>query len=156
MALLCLDVGIGDGTRRRAQRNVSRVTFIPMFMRFDPDVLRRLNHRAASTRGVTASGLAERLIDEGLRMAEHPGIVFNDGVHGRYAALASGPAIHEVVSIARDVRTPGRDPADAVAQIMGLSTASVHTALRYYDAYSAEIDAQLSATPADPAGLQHT
>ena len=29
--------------------------------------------------GASAAGLAQRLIDEGLRMADHPGVIFKDG-----------------------------------------------------------------------------
>jgi hypothetical protein len=39
-------------------------------------------------RGEAKSRTAERLIDEGLRMEDHPGIVFRDGPAGRRAALA--------------------------------------------------------------------
>jgi hypothetical protein len=43
------------------------------------------------------SPLAERLIDEGLRMDDHPLIVFRSGPAGRRPALAGGPDIAEVV-----------------------------------------------------------
>lgn len=42
--------------------------------------------------------LALRLLEEGLRMLDHPGIVFRDGPAGRRAGLIAGP----------DVLTSGR------------------------------------------------
>ena len=57
----------------------------PLSIRFDPKILERLRRRARAVPGATPSGLAERLVDEGLRMAEHPGIVFKNGPSGRRA-----------------------------------------------------------------------
>jgi hypothetical protein len=48
-------------------------------------------------RGEAKARTAERLIDEGLRMEDHPGIVFRDGPAGRRAALAGGPDAWEVI-----------------------------------------------------------
>jgi hypothetical protein len=42
----------------------------------------------ARRRGEAKARTAERLIDEGLRMEDHPGVVFRDGPAGRRAALA--------------------------------------------------------------------
>ena len=57
----------------------------PLSIRFDTKLLERLRRRSQATPGSTPSGLAQRLVDEGLRMAEHPGIVFKDGPSGRRA-----------------------------------------------------------------------
>jgi hypothetical protein len=69
----------------------------PVSIRFREDVHRRLR-RAATRRGESVSALAARLVDEGLRMEDHPGIVFRDGPTGRRAALAGGPDVWEVAS----------------------------------------------------------
>jgi hypothetical protein len=42
---------------------------------------------------MSLSSAANRLVDEALRMNEHPGIVFRAGPTGRRAALAAGPGV---------------------------------------------------------------
>ncbi|MDA8071708.1 MAG: hypothetical protein M0Z82_08925 [Actinomycetota bacterium] len=44
----------------------------PVSIRFDPAILERLRRRARAIPGATPSALAERLVDEGLEMAERP------------------------------------------------------------------------------------
>src|SRR3546814_13155480 len=41
--------------------------------------------------------LAERLIDEGLRMDAHPSVTFREGPTGRRPALVGGPEIVDVI-----------------------------------------------------------
>ncbi len=48
----------------------------PLSIRFTPSLLARLRQRAHAMTGASAAGLAQRLIDEGLRMADHPGVIF--------------------------------------------------------------------------------
>jgi len=57
-------------------------------------LLARLRQRANAMTGASVAGLAQRLIDEGLRMADHPGVIFKDGPSGRRAALAYGPDVY--------------------------------------------------------------
>jgi len=58
--------------------------------RFSEATLSRLEVRAHEIRE-TRTGLAERYVEEGLRMDEHPGIGFADGPAGRRAVvLGSG------------------------------------------------------------------
>ena len=42
----------------------------PLSIRFNPSLLARLRQRANAMPGASAAGLAQRLIDEGLRMTE--------------------------------------------------------------------------------------
>ena len=49
-------------------------------------MLERLERHSQEAR-TNKSRLAERYVDEGTRMDEHPGIVFRDGPSGRRAAL---------------------------------------------------------------------
>lgn len=74
----------------------------PLSIRFEQSLLARLKRQALLSPGATVSGLAQRLVDEGLRMAEHPGILFKDGPTGRRATLAFGPAVWEVIKVLRD------------------------------------------------------
>lgn len=121
----------------------------PLSIRFDAAVLDRLRRRARAMPGATPSGLAQMLVDEGLRMAEHPGVVFKDGPAGRRAALALGPDIWEVVNVAREIDTRGAQAVSAIASTFNLPEAHIETALRYYAAYSAEIDADIADRDAD-------
>jgi len=115
----------------------------PLSIRFDRSVLDRLRRRAQALPGATPSGLAVRLVDEGLRMAEHPGIVFKDGPAGRRAALALGPDAWEVVSFAKEIDSRGERAVAATAEALNLAPARVEAVLRYYAAYPDEIDAEI-------------
>ncbi len=115
----------------------------PLSIRFDPELLDRLR-RGAVGRDTTPSGLAQRLVDEGLRAQEFPGIVFRDGPSGRRAGLAVGPDVWEVAAALRDSAHRGAAAVDAVAAELDLPVGGVRTALAYYGAFSAEIDAEIA------------
>lgn len=115
----------------------------PLSIRFDPAVLERLR-RSAASRDTTPSGLAQRLVDEGLRVHEHPGIVFRDGPSGRRAALIAGPDVWEVVA-AMQISSVRADAAIvATADEMNLSVAQVQTALKYFGRFPEEINEQVT------------
>lgn len=116
----------------------------PLSIRFDPAVLARLRRRAAATTGSNTSALAQRLIDEGLRMADHPGVVFKDGPAGRRAALAYGPDIWEIVKFLREVDERGPAALDAAAEVFAVDAARISTAVSYYGDYRDEIDAEIA------------
>lgn len=116
----------------------------PLSIRFDRSVLDRLRRRARAVPGATPSGLAQLLVDEGLRMAEHPGIVFKDGPAGRRAALALGPDIWEIVSAAKEIDARAARAVPALSESLNLPASRVETALRYYAAYPDEIDAEIA------------
>lgn len=109
-----------------------------------PDTYAELKRRAAQRRE-SASGLGERLIDEGLRMDAHPGIVFRDGPSGRRAGLASGPDVRELALVLRSLKGPHPGRIAGAAQRTGLTTAQVRTVARYYTEYEAEIDGEVDA-----------
>ena len=115
----------------------------PLSIRFDERLLARLRRRAHATPGATASGLAQRLVDEGLRMAEHPGVVFKDGPSGRRAALAFGPDVWEVVKFLREIDERGPDAVAAAAEVLRLTDAQVRIAMHYYSAYQEEVDEEI-------------
>lgn len=115
----------------------------PLSIRFDARLLERLRRRAQTSPGSTPSGLAQRLVDEGLRMADHPGVVFKDGPSGRRAALAFGPDVWEVVKVLREVDERGPSAVTAAADVLALPEAKVRVAMHYYAAYSDEIDAEI-------------
>jgi hypothetical protein len=117
----------------------------PLSIRFDPGLLARLRRRAQSVTGSSASALAQRLIDEGLRMADHPGVIFKDGPSGRRAALAFGPDIWEIIKFLREVDERGPAALDAAAEVFATDAARIATAVSYYGDYSDEIDAEIDA-----------
>ncbi|MGH9115721.1 MAG: hypothetical protein ACRDWW_07815 [Acidimicrobiales bacterium] len=116
----------------------------PLSIRFDPKILERLRRRARAVPGATPSGLAERLVDEGLTMAEHPGILFKDGPSGRRAALALGPDVWEVVKASREMEERGEEAVLAAAEILNLAQGQVRTALRYYADHQDEVDSEIA------------
>lgn len=125
----------------------------PRSIRFDDDVLSRLDGYVRSRSGGTLSSVVNELVDEALRLADHPGVVFRDGPAGRRAALADGPDVWEVVSALHDVRadTPAPVGDDLVAELVavtGLSSRQVRAAVRYYAAYPDEVDARIAANRA--------
>jgi hypothetical protein len=116
----------------------------PLSIRFTPSLLARLRQRANAMPGASAAGLAQRLIDEGLRMADHPGVIFKDGPSGRRAALAYGPDIWEVIKLLREVDERGPAAIDAAAEVFAVNTSRISTAISYYGDYSDEVNAEIA------------
>jgi len=116
----------------------------PLSIRFAPSLLARLRQRANAVPGASAAGLAQRLIDEGLRMADHPGVIFKDGPSGRRAALAYGPDVWEVIKFLREVDERGPAAIDAAAEVFAADAGRVGTAINYYGDYPDEIDAEIA------------
>ena len=116
----------------------------PLSIRFSPSLLTRLRKRAHATTGASVAGLAQRLIDEGLRMADHPGVIFKDGPSGRRAALAYGPDVWEVIKFLREVDERGPAAIDAATEIFAVDASRISTVISYYGDYSDEIDAEIA------------
>src|ERR1700680_3369094 len=112
----------------------------PISVRFPDEVARRLRRSGAGT-GEATSGLVVRLVDEGIRMAEHPGVVFRDGPTGRRAGLAAGPDVWEIVVVLRDFSESGATEAvGRAAKRLRLTEAQVRTADSYYASFPDETD----------------
>jgi hypothetical protein len=116
----------------------------PLSIRFDAGLLARLRRRARSISGSSTSALAQRLIDEGLRMADHPGVIFKDGPTGRRAALAYGPDIWEVIKFLRESDERGPAALDAAADVFALDANRIATATSYYADHPDEVDAEIA------------
>jgi hypothetical protein len=110
--------------------------------RLDQSVVNRLEQRGARA-GLNKSRLAERYIEEGMRMEDHPGVVFRDGPAGRRAGLAGGPDLWEVVAAVRSSGLEGESALASAAEWGGLTMVEVRTAVRYYAEYQAEIDERI-------------
>lgn len=119
-------------------------------VRFDSTVGARLAAHVATHPGSSMSSTANRLVDEGLRMMDHPGVIFRDGPSGRRAGLVAGPDVWEVVRAVKSVRAAepdldGEEVLTLAVDNSGLSLRLVRIAVRYWASYAAEIDAEIAA-----------
>src|SRR5215467_13306574 len=122
----------------------------PRSVRFDDDVIRRLDRYVRSHPGTSASSVTNIFVDEALRAEEHPGIMFRPGPTGRRAGLVGGPDVWEVIGALQAVRMQDPGLADealvvAVAEATRLSSRMVRVAVRYYTAYPAEVEERITA-----------
>lgn len=111
--------------------------------RWNADVVSRLRRRSELA-GTNKSRLAERYVDEGTRMDEHPGVVFRGGPTGRRAALAGGPDLWEVLSTLKSGKARREEAISATADLLGLTDTQVRTAVRYYGAFPEEVDDRIA------------
>lgn len=110
--------------------------------RWDSGVVERLGRRSELA-GTNKSRLAERYVDEGTRMDEHPGVIFRGGPAGRRAALAAGPDVWEVIAAMKDGAKRGEQAIQATAELLNLTVLQVRTAVRYYSEHPEEIDERI-------------
>lgn len=104
--------------------------------RVRPQTAEHLRRRARES-GEPQGELAERLLEEGLRMDEHPRISFRTGPHGRYPALrGTRLSVAEIVAIIRD---NDNSPAEA-AVYLEIPLEDVDAVVRYYGEYQHEAD----------------
>lgn len=118
----------------------------PRSIRFEAGVNARLSAYVARHPGSSGSSVANRFVDEALRMDEHPGVVFRDGAAGRRAVLADGPDVREVIRAVKSARAaePDLDASGVVALVgtnTGVPARLVNLAVRYWASYPDEIDA---------------
>jgi len=105
-------------------------------MRPSKKTIERLRERARM-RGEKHTTLAERYLEEGVLMDEHPNIHFVDGAMGRRAAvLGTGLDVWEIVDVAKD---NGGSVADTAAYLE-IDPRLVESAMRYYGANRDETD----------------
>jgi uncharacterized protein (DUF433 family) len=98
--------------------------------------LARLRERARLL-GEKHTTLAERYLEEGVLMDEHPNIHFVDGALGRRpAVVGTGLDVWEIVEVARD---NGGSVAETAAYLE-LDARLVESALRYYGSNREQID----------------
>jgi hypothetical protein len=126
---------------------MSKRTATPV--RFDAAVAERLSSFVAANPGMSLSSAANRLVDEALRVSEHPGIVFRPGPTGRRAGLTGGPDVWEAVRAIKSARAaePGLAEDDLLAMVganTGVPVRFLRIAIRYWASYPAEIDAEIA------------
>lgn len=105
-------------------------------MRPSKRTLERLRERARLL-GQKHTTLAERYLEEGVLMDEHPNIHFVDGAMGRRpAVLGTGLDVWEIVDVAKDNDGSVAD----TAAYLEVDPRLVESALRYYGANRDEVD----------------
>ena len=106
--------------------------------RIADDLAQRVSDRARPWRAGSDSERYRRIIEEWVRLQDHPGIRFVEGPAGRRAALVGGPDVWEIIDTARAHQFDGGAILDAHPW---LSTELLETATRYFDCFPDEIDA---------------
>jgi hypothetical protein len=124
-------------------------------IRIASDTLGALRERSAQT-GEPIVRLAQRYIDEGMRLDRHPGIVFRDGPAGRRPVAVGGPDVWEVIAAARSAPERGENLIDALAERIGVPAEKIRIAVRYYAEYPDEIDSWISTVDEEAERLEQT
>lgn len=105
-------------------------------VRIPDSTLERLTERADLIQAPKTS-VAERYVEEGLRMDDHPAIHFVDGPTGRRPSIVgTGLDVWEVIET---VRANSNSPRDA-AEYLEIPESLVQASVRYYADYQDEID----------------
>src|SRR4051795_9960932 len=108
----------------------------PMSIRLADTTVQRLGQRAKRVH-MPPRTLAQRYVEEGLRMDEHPLVRFVDGPAGRRARLVgTGKDVWEVIATIRDNDNDLHEAAEYLRLPLGL----VQAAVTYYGAYRGETD----------------
>lgn len=109
----------------------------------------RLERRASRAPGLKPATLAALMIDEGLRMEEHPGIMFREGPTGRRAVVIGAGDVWEVIRAIRSARSSEPDlDENAIIELVGMNTGMnrghIRTAIDYWSSYPDEVEARIS------------
>jgi hypothetical protein len=108
----------------------------PISLRLSEATIERLGHRAKRAQ-MPIRTLAQRYVDEGLRMDEHSLVRFVDGPAGRRARLGgTGKDVWEVIATVRD----NENDLAATTEYLRMPLGLVQAAVTYYGAYRDEID----------------
>src|SRR5690242_12799460 len=113
----------------------------PLSVRLNDATIARLGRHAQRTH-LAPRPLAQRYVEEGLRMDEHPLIRFADGPAGPRAMLVgSGSVGWDNIAVVRD----NDGDADETARYLEIPLGLVQAAISYYGAYRDEIDQWIQA-----------
>lgn len=102
--------------------------------------LEELSRRSGRKR----SELLNTLVEEGLRMERHPGIVFRPGPAGRRPGLIAGPDVWEVIRVVQNVAAGGEAAVAKAAAWIDLRVDQVELAVAYHADHRDEIDAWIA------------
>lgn len=109
----------------------------PRSFRFADSLLAALEEQARD-RGESATTVAERYLEEGLRRESHPLVVFREGAAGRRPALA-GTRL-DVAQVIDTLRASENSVAET-AEYLEVPEPYVRAAVRYYADFQDEVDA---------------
>lgn len=119
----------------------------PLSVRLNDTTLVRLN-RHAHRAHLAPRTLAQRYVEEGLRMDEHPLIRFAEGPAGRRARLTgTGKDVWEVIATVKD----NNGDLPETARYLEIPLGLVQAAVTYYGAYTDEIDQRIQANEQETA-----
>jgi len=119
----------------------------PLSVRLNDATIERLGKHAKRAH-LAPRTLAQRYVEEGLRMDEHPLIRFADGPTGRRARLVgTGKDVWEVIAVVRDNDGDAAETARYLEIPLGL----VQAAITYYGVYRDEIDQWIEANEQETA-----
>jgi len=108
----------------------------PLSVRLNDATIARLGKHAQRAH-IAPRTLAQRYVEEGLRMDEHPLIRFTDGPAGRRPRLVgTGKDVWEVIVTVRD----NDGDAAETARYLEIPLGFVQAAITYYGTYTDEID----------------
>ena len=118
------------------------------------DTTKRALSERAALEHTSATALLERLIVEGVRQLDHPGITFRGHGHDRRAALATGPDVWEIVGRLQDLAGPEEHRITTLSAETDLDPRLIRVALDYAAAYPDEIVDRITANRARAAASQ--
>jgi uncharacterized protein (DUF433 family) len=122
----------------------------PLSLRLGEATIERLGRRAKRAH-LPPRTLAQRYVEEGLRMDEHPLVRFVDGPAGRRARLhGTGLDVWEVIATVRD----GDNDLGEGAEYLRIPLGLVQAAVAYYGAYRDEIDVLIADNESQAAEAQ--
>jgi hypothetical protein len=111
----------------------------PLSVRLNDATISRLGARARRVH-LPPRTLAQRYVEEGLRMDEHPLVYFADGPSGRRVRLlGTGKDIWEVIAVLRD---NDGDLAES-ARYLEIPLGLMQAAIAYYGAWTSGINEQI-------------
>jgi len=124
-------------------------------IRIESETLDALREQSAQT-GEPIVRLAQRYIDEGMRLDRHPGIVFRDGPAGRRPLVVGGPDVWEVIAAARSAPERGEKLIGALSDRVGATPEKIRIAVRYYAEYPDEVDRWIALVADEAERLEQT
>ena len=108
----------------------------PLSLRLPEETVVRLGAQA-SRRRLAPRTLAQRYVEEGLRMEDHPLVRFVDGAAGRRVRLVgTSMDVWEVITVVLD----NNGDVSAAADYLEVPLGVVQAAVTYYGAYAEEVD----------------
>ena len=122
-------------------------------VRIESETLNALRERSAQS-GEPIVRLAQRYINEGMRLDRHPGIFFRDGRAGRRAVVIGGPDVWEVIAAARSAPERGEQLVRALAERIGTPVEKIRSAIRYYGEFPDEVDRFIAANEQEAEQLE--